>query len=71
MVHVGALPGTPAARQSLDEIVGLAVAEARIYGEEGFTAIALENMHDRALPEGRGRAGNRGGDDGRRARSQA
>jgi membrane complex biogenesis BtpA family protein len=52
MVHVGALPGTPAVRQPLDEIVGLALAEARIYRDEGFTAIGVENMHDRPYLKG-------------------
>ena len=47
MVHVAALPGTPSARAPLDEIVEAAVREARLYKEAGFTAIGLENMHDR------------------------
>jgi membrane complex biogenesis BtpA family protein len=47
MVHVGALPGTPSAREPLDAVIARAVAEALIYREEGCTAIGLENMHDR------------------------
>jgi membrane complex biogenesis BtpA family protein len=47
MLHVGALPGTPAACHSIDELIEHTVAEARIYRDAGFTALALENMHDR------------------------
>lgn len=46
MVHVGALPGTPAARQSVGELVDQARAEARLYLEAGVNCLALENMHD-------------------------
>jgi uncharacterized protein len=52
MLHVGALPGTPLARMSLDAIVEQAIAEARVYRDEGFTAIAIENMHDRPYLRG-------------------
>ncbi len=47
MIHVGALPGTPAAHHSIDKLVHDAVAEARVYRDAGFTALAIENMHDR------------------------
>jgi membrane complex biogenesis BtpA family protein len=47
MLHVGALPGTPAARHAIDQLMEQTVAEARIYRDAGFTALALENMHDR------------------------
>ncbi len=47
MLHAGALPGTPAAGEPLDALVERAVAEARVYAEAGFTALAIENMHDR------------------------
>jgi uncharacterized protein len=47
MIHVGALPGTAAAHQSIDKLVHDAVAEARVYRDAGFTALAIENMHDR------------------------
>jgi len=47
MIHVGALPGTPAAHHAIDKLVHDAVAEARLYREAGFTALAIENMHDR------------------------
>jgi membrane complex biogenesis BtpA family protein len=52
MLHVGALPGTPGARQSIDRLIEHTVAEARIYREAGFTAVALENMHDRPYLKG-------------------
>lgn len=47
MIHVGALPGTPAAHHGVDKLVQDAVAEARVYREAGFTALMIENMHDR------------------------
>ena len=47
MVHVGALPGSPTAHHSVEKLVRHAVAEARAYRDAGFTAIAIENMHDR------------------------
>ncbi len=53
MLHVGALPGTPAARHSIAELIERTVAEARIYRDAGFTALALENMHDRPYLKGR------------------
>ena len=53
MLHVGALPGTPAARHSIERLVEQTVAEARVYLEAGFTALALENMHDRPYLKGR------------------
>ncbi|GLC24902.1 BtpA/SgcQ family protein [Roseisolibacter agri] len=46
MVHVGALPGTPAARESLRELEARAVAECAIYRDAGVHGVALENMHD-------------------------
>jgi membrane complex biogenesis BtpA family protein len=52
MLHVGALPGTPAARHSIDRLIEHTVAEARIYRDAGFTAVALENMHDRPYLQG-------------------
>ena len=52
MLHVGALPGTPAACDPLDRIVDRAVAEARAYRDAGFTALAIENMHDRPYLKG-------------------
>jgi membrane complex biogenesis BtpA family protein len=46
MVHVGALPGTPAATQPVDALVEAALADARAYRAAGFDAILVENMHD-------------------------
>jgi membrane complex biogenesis BtpA family protein len=53
MLHVGALPGTPAARHSIERLIEHTVAEARLYRDAGFTALALENMHDRPYLKGR------------------
>jgi membrane complex biogenesis BtpA family protein len=52
MVHVHALPGTPASRLSVDDIVKAAAAEARILTESGFDGIIVENMHDRPYVHG-------------------
>jgi hypothetical protein len=52
MLHVGALPGTPAARHSIERLIEHTVADARIYRDAGFTALALENMHDRPYLKG-------------------
>jgi uncharacterized protein len=46
MIHVGALPGTPASRHTVAELEAHAVAEARIYKAGGIHAIGIENMHD-------------------------
>ena len=46
MVHVQALPGTPANRYSLKEIIEIAVREAQILEAVGFDMIEIENMHD-------------------------
>ncbi len=47
MIHVGALPGTPHGRRSIDSICGQAVDEALVYRDAGFHGLAIENMHDR------------------------
>jgi membrane complex biogenesis BtpA family protein len=52
MLHLGALPGTPRARLSVDDIAATAVAEARIYAETGFHGLLIENMHDRPYQKG-------------------
>jgi membrane complex biogenesis BtpA family protein len=52
MVHVGALPGAPAAREPMERLVEQAVAEARAYHDAGFRALAIENMHDRPYMKG-------------------
>lgn len=46
MVHVGALPGTPMARQPIAALVQQAVTEAKQIQDSGFDAIIIENMHD-------------------------
>lgn len=55
MVHVGALPGTPAATQSLREIEAVAVRETKLYRDAGVDGLLIENMHD--TPYLRGRVG--------------
>ena len=52
MVHVGALPGTPAASHTVERLAEHAVAEAKLYRDAGFTAVAIENMHDRPYWKG-------------------
>jgi uncharacterized protein len=46
MIHVGALPSTPAARLRLAEIERAALAEAKTYRACGVHGLMLENMHD-------------------------
>jgi len=55
MVHVGALPGTPASCDPVDALCARAVTEARAYRDAGFHAVMLENMHD--LPYLKGAVG--------------
>ncbi len=52
MLHVGALPGTPAAGAGLERVVETAIAEARAYRDAGYTALMIENMHDRPYLKG-------------------
>lgn len=47
MLHLGALPGSPAQRASVDQLAAAAVAEARVYRDAGFHGLLIENMHDR------------------------
>lgn len=51
MLHVGALPGTPAAAPTgaaaIDAALERAVTEAKAYAAAGFGALMIENMHDR------------------------
>jgi membrane complex biogenesis BtpA family protein len=47
VVHVDALPGTPASRSRVEQIAERAVAEARQYESAGFHGVMIENMHDR------------------------
>src|SRR5438477_7505976 len=50
MVHVGALPGTPAQAHGIASVVETAVAEARMLNDAGFQGVMIENMHDRPYP---------------------
>ena len=57
MLHLAALPGSPAYRPTpgkpgLDEIVRQAVEEAQVYLNAGFTGVMIENMHDRPYLKG-------------------
>src|SRR5206468_1508593 len=47
MVHVGALPGSPAQTHGIPALVESALAEARMLRDAGFHGIIIENMHDR------------------------
>ena len=46
VIHVGALPGTPASARPVAEIVASAASEARAYRDGGVDGVAIENMHD-------------------------
>jgi membrane complex biogenesis BtpA family protein len=52
VVHLDALPGTPAASESVEAIAEEAVREARIYAAAGFQGLMIENMHDRPYLKG-------------------
>jgi membrane complex biogenesis BtpA family protein len=52
MLHLGALPGTPSASHSVEMLIEQVLTEARIYQDAGFTALAIENMHDRPYLKG-------------------
>jgi membrane complex biogenesis BtpA family protein len=52
VLHVGALPGTPSASQPIDTLMQRTLDEARMYREAGFSALVLENMHDRPYLKG-------------------
>lgn len=52
MVHVGALPGTPHADGTLDDVVDRATMDARRLVDAGFEALIVENMHDRPYLRG-------------------
>ena len=47
MVHVPALPGTPAHHFSISEIIDLSLKDAQKLDQSGFDAIMIENMNDR------------------------
>jgi membrane complex biogenesis BtpA family protein len=46
MVHLQALPGSPQSEKTPQQIIDIAVDEARKLAEFGFDAILIENMHD-------------------------
>lgn len=46
MIHVGALPGTPASAHPLRELEAQALREAGIYRDAGVDGLLIENMHD-------------------------
>ena len=52
VIHLEALPGTPANRLGVGAIAERAVAEARIYESSGFHGLAIENTHDRPYLKG-------------------
>jgi membrane complex biogenesis BtpA family protein len=55
MIHLGALPGTPAHGLSLADIENQALHEAKIFRAAGVHGLMLENMHD--TPYLRGKVG--------------
>ena len=55
VIHVGALPGTPASELGVDALAERAAAEAAVYREGGVDGLIVENMHD--VPYQRGRVG--------------
>lgn len=46
MIHLGALPGTPASTHTLEQIESDARREARLYRDCGMDGVMIENMHD-------------------------
>jgi membrane complex biogenesis BtpA family protein len=55
VIHVGALPGTPAATLCVEELTELAAREAAVYRDGGVDGLMVENMHD--VPYLRSRVG--------------
>jgi membrane complex biogenesis BtpA family protein len=55
MIHVGALPGSPAAALSVAALEAQALHEAGVFANAGVQGLMLENMHD--TPYLRGRVG--------------
>ena len=55
MIHLGALPGSPASTRPLRAIEAQALEEAKLYRDAEVDGLMLENMHD--TPYLRGRAG--------------
>ena len=46
MIHLGALPGTPASELTLAQVEKLAVREAKLLSGAGVHGLMIENMHD-------------------------
>jgi membrane complex biogenesis BtpA family protein len=46
MIHVQALPGTPAYSGKSDKIIEAALQEAKVYQQAGVDVLMIENMHD-------------------------
>ena len=55
MIHLGALPGSPAGRLSMDALIDAAILEAETYRSAGFHGLIIENMHDRPYLKGHAR----------------
>jgi uncharacterized protein len=55
VIHVGALPGTPASKSCVEELTELAAREAAVYRDGGVDGLMVENMHD--VPYLRGAVG--------------
>src|SRR6478672_6181196 len=47
VIHLRALPGTPANKFDVATIKSMAVAEGHAFADEGFHGIVMENTHDR------------------------
>ena len=47
MIHVKALPGTPAFAGDCNAVIEKAIEEARMYQKGGVDMLMIENMHDR------------------------
>jgi membrane complex biogenesis BtpA family protein len=47
VIHLQALPGTPASKFDVATIKSMAVAEAHVFKDEGFHGMVIENTHDR------------------------
>jgi uncharacterized protein len=52
MVHLPALPGAPASRMTLEQIVEFALADARTLTQGGFSALMVENFGDAPFSAG-------------------
>ena len=52
MIHLPALPGTPASSDTPLELIERACAEAELYRRAGVDGVIVENMHDRPYLRG-------------------